>query len=339
MDNLIVEQQREYYPMTFYTDSLNQILNLSSNYQAEKIIFKLEPILVSIERVYFYSKLKLNQVYFGYSLTILFLLSCFIAILFDLSKFIETVLFLVNIIVFVGYVSLEHYRNKIKKDLTVINNKISSRNYEIITMQRQFNSTQASLLINTLDQRDKIYDFTINNSANKGLSEAYFLNFLTLWFSYPWRILEHCQFEDNQGYTPTADFILINDDFKLAIDLEIDEPYTLKELLPIHLVEDKKYIYRDKFFLSLGYIVIRFAEYQIAKYPDYCCLYIARVLNQFLDDNEKIRIPNLTEISPLNPQDWKVKSWTQRESQIMAENKIRDIYLEPVKAFNRAKSQ
>ena len=100
MENLIVEQQREYYPMTFYTDSLNKILNLSSNYQAEKIIFKLEPILVPIERVYFYSKLKSNQIYFGYALIILFLLSCFISILFDISKLMETALFLFNVINF-----------------------------------------------------------------------------------------------------------------------------------------------------------------------------------------------------------------------------------------------
>ena len=116
--------------------------------------------------------------------------------------------------------------------------------------------------------------------------------------------------------------------------MEIDEPYTLKESMPIHLVEDRKYIIRDKFFLRLGYIVIRFAEYQIAKYPDYCCLHIVRVLNQFLDRDMKISFPPSTEIKPLKPQDWRVKAWTQRESQIMATNKIRDRYLEPVKAFN-----
>ena len=109
--------------------------------------------------------------------------------------------------------------------------------------------------------------------------------------------------------------------------------------MPIHLVEDRKYIIRDKFFLRLGYIVIRFAEYQIAKYPDYCCLHIVRVLNQFLDRDLKLSVPHATEIQPLKSQDWKVKTWTQRESQIMAANKIRDRYLEPVKAFNRRLSR
>ena len=155
------------------------------------------------------------------------------------------------------------------------------------------------------------------NLPIKDYQRAYFLSYLSKWYVYPWRILEHCQFEEN-NYTPTADFILIYDDLKLGIDLEIDEPYTLKESLPIHLVEDEKYIYRDKFFLNLGYIVIRFAEYQIALYPDYCCLHIARTVNQFLDQDLKITIPDSTNITPLKPEEWRVKTWTQQESKIMA---------------------
>ena len=58
--------------------------------------------------------------------------------------------------------------------------------------------------------------------------------------------------------------------------------------------------------------MIRFAEYQIAKYPDYCCLHIVRVLNQFLDRDMKIGIPHETEIQPLKPQDWKVKTWSRK---------------------------
>jgi hypothetical protein len=85
--------------------------------------------------------------------------------------------------------------------------------------------------------------------------------------------------------------------------------------------------------------VIRFAEYQIAMHPDYCCLHIARVLNQFLDRDTKIALPNSTNIEPLTSQEWKVKTWTKRESQIMADNHIRHTYLEPVKAFNLKQNQ
>lgn len=234
---------------------------------------------------------------------------------------------------------MQKYKTKLKKELIIIEAKLLSRQYFIQPKSSTKTHLSAtSLLLDSLAERESIYNFQLDDSANKGLSESYYLSYLQKWFADPWRIIEHCQFQ-GERYTPTADFILINDNLKLAIDLEIDEPYTLKEATPIHLVEDRKYITRDQFFLGLGYIVIRFAEYQIAQYPDYCCLHIVRVLNQFLDRDLKINLPHSTKIKPLQPQDWRVKTWTQKESQIMAANKIRDRYLEPVKAFNLKQNQ
>lgn len=192
-----------------------------------------------------------------------------------------------------------------------------------------------NLLLDTLAEREEVYSFTFDESASKGLSEAYFLSYLQKWFVSPWRILEHCKFDSR--YTPTADFILIHDDLKLAVDLEIDEPYSLKKLEPIHYIEDSWYIIRDRMFIDLGYIVIRFAEYQVAKYPDYCCLHIARVLNQFLTPL-KISLPDSTKISPLPSSAWKVKAWTAKEAQMMAKARIREQYLEAVRAFNELRS-
>ncbi|MGL4883557.1 MAG: hypothetical protein ACRC8K_21235, partial [Waterburya sp.] len=51
----------------------------------------------------------------------------------------------------------------------------------------------------------------------------------------------------------------------------------------------------------------------------------------------KISIPDCTEIVPLKPEQWKVKSWTFREAQIMANDQVRDQYLEAVKNFNSLK--
>ena len=279
------------------------------------------------------------QFYLGSIAVIFFVFSITISLVF--SHPVEIYLFILNILFFLSYFSLQIYEQNLKNNLRQIDQKIISRKYFIKQLENKTNNSKSKtvFLLNTLDKRDSIYDFNINNDAEKGFSEAYFLSYLNKWFVYPWRIIEHCQFEDEQGYTPTADFILINDDLKLAVDLEIDEPYSFKESLPIHVVEDPKYIYRDKFFLKLGYIVIRFAEYQIAKHPDYCCLHIARVLNQFLDKDTKIALPSSINIKPLTPQEWKVKTWTQRESQIMADNQIRDAYLEPVKAFNLKQNQ
>ena len=337
MDKSIVEQCREYYPMTFYPDSLSEILSKVNRVREQKDpIFHLEPIPLIIKQIHYYNDIGLKQFFCG-CLAVFLLLLVAINILL-INKTIALVFLLLTAIAFFCYCSLHRYKNNLRKQLITIENKLSSRQY---TIQNKFGSNftpkLSSLLLDSLAERENIYNFKIDDSANKGLSESYFLSYLQKWFCYPWRIIEHCQFQ-GERYTPTADFILINDDLKLGIDLEIDEPYTIKESMPIHLVEDRKYIIRDKFFLGLGYIVIRFAEYQIAKYPDYCCLHIVRVLNQFLDRDMKISVPPATEIQSLKPQDWRVKTWTQKESQIMAANKIRDRYLEPVKAFNLKQS-
>ena len=333
MDKSIVEQCREYYPMTFYPDSLSKLLDVVSGVKEQNnLIFHLEPIPLIIKNIYYYNEIGLKQFWYG-CLTIFLLLIAVVNIL--LINRTTSILFsLLATISFLIYCSLQKYNNNLRKELISIEQKLLSRQYKIKDNSSiNTKPNLSSLLLCSLAERENIYNFKIDDSANKGLSESYYLSYLQKWFDYPWRIIEHCQFQ-GERYTPTADFILINDDLKLGIDLEIDEPYTLKESMPIHLVEDRKYIVRDKFFLGLGYIVIRFAEYQIAKYPDYCCLHIVRVLNQFLEQEQKLSIPHGTEIQPLKPQDWKVKTWTQKESQIMAANKIRDRYLEPVKAFN-----
>lgn len=334
MDKSIVEQCREYYPMTFYPDSLSKILSRVSGVREQNnSVFHLEPIPLIIKQIHYYNEIGLRQFFLRSLSVFLFVVAIISMLLFN--RAIARAFFIFSLICFFSYCSLQIYKNNLRKELVDIEQKLSSRQY--IIKAKSSNSSKiklSSLLLNSLAERENIYNFQIDDSANKGLSESYFLSYLQNWFDYPWRIIEHCQFQ-GERYTPTADFILINDDLKLGIDLEIDEPYTLKESMPIHLVEDRKYIIRDKFFLRLGYIVIRFAEYQIAKYPDYCCLHIVRVLNQFLDRDLKLSVPHATEIQPLKSQDWKVKTWTQRESQIMAANKIRDRYLEPVKAFNR----
>ena len=332
MEKPIVEQCRDYYPMTFYPDSLSEILTRVNGVREQNnSVFNLEPIPLIIKQIHYYNEIGLRQFFLG-SLTVFLLVVTIISILL-FNKAITIAFLIFSLICFLSYCSLQIYKYNFRKELVAIEQKLSSRQY--IIKAKSSKNTQAklfNLLVDSLAARENIYNFKIDDSANKGLSESYFISYLQKWFDYPWRIIEHCQFQ-GERYTPTADFILINDDLKLGIDLEIDEPYTLKESMPIHLVEDRKYIIRDKFFLGLGYIVIRFAEYQIAKYPDYCCLHIARVLNQFLDRDMKLSIPHATEIQPLKSQDWRVKTWTQRESQIMANNKIRDSYLGVVRAY------
>jgi hypothetical protein len=326
-----VETRREYYPMTFYPESLEKILHqLNQDPNEVPPSFVLDPLPLVPQQVHYYSEIALRQRCCGV-LTLIFLVVT--VILVSWFRGISVLFLFFPLVTFLGYLSLENSRQRLRRELNHLNQKITGRLYQVGVSQSQKNQVSATeLLLDSLAAREKIYSYEIDTTANKGFSENYFLSYLLQWFPSPWRILEHCKFD--HGHTPTADFILIYDDLKLAVDLEIDEPYTLKENKPIHTLEDPWYIKRDRLFLDFGFIVIRFAEYQIAKYPDHCCLHIVRVLNQFLSSTIKIHIPQTTSIKPLESSAWKVKAWTFTEAQIMAENQIRDQYLEPVRAFN-----
>lgn len=326
-----VEQYRNFYPMTFYPESLT-IISQQLNPELSKDKFILEAVPITIRDIHYINELKIKQFQIGLLSLIALIIS--LTIYYITRNLIVVSTIFASLLGFLSCLSLENKINKIKNQLLELDRKIINREYKLKFSFTPQNSCH--LLINSLATRESIYDFEIDESAKKGISEAYFLTYLKKWFQYPWRILEHCKF-GAERYTPTADFILINNDFNLGLDIEIDEPYTFKELQPIHLVENRQYIVRDKFFLELGCIVVRFAEYQIAKYPDYCCLHIARVLNQYLESSLKISIPDSTEIVTLKPEQWKVKSWTFREAQIMANDKVRDQYLETVKNFNSLK--
>jgi hypothetical protein len=327
-------EQRDYYPMIFYPRNIIYILNEAEKKSSiTKLVsnFNLEPIPFPFHSNYYLSSLKNTRLFLAWLafafvslITIAFIIE--IATVVIIATIVPTTLFFLSLII-------ERYRIYLIKKMTTIDRKILIREYKLPFLSKSScSSFITNLILETLDERESIYDFYICE-AKKGISEAYFLNFLQTWFDYPWRIVEHCQFKQD-NYTPTADFVLINDDFNIAIDIEIDEPYAFQDYTPIHLVEDKKYIFRDNFFLNLNYIVVRFAEYQIAQHPDYCCLTIVKVLNQLLDLEFKIKIPDTVKITPLKPEDWLVKTWTKQESIVMAQNKTRDLYLQPVIEFN-----
>lgn len=332
--NVSIVEQRDYYPMIFYPRNIIYILN-----EAEKkssitklvLTFNLEPIPFPFNSNYYLSSLKNTRLFLAW-LGFAFAIATGIAIVFKFNSIIFIATIVTTSLFFLSLI-IERHRIYLIKKMAAIDRKILIREYKLPFISKSSRSSFiTNLILETLDERESIYDFYICE-AKKGISEAYFLNFLQTWFDYPWRIVEHCQFKQD-NYTPTADFVLVNDDLNIAIDIEIDEPYAFQDYTPIHLVEDKKYIFRDNFFLNLNYIVIRFAEYQIAQYPDYCCLTILKVLNQLLDPEFKIQIPDTVRITPLKPEDWLVKTWTKQESIIMAQNKVRDFYLQPVIEFN-----
>lgn len=119
--------------------------------------------------------------------------------------------------------------------------------------------------------------------------------------------------ENKQTYNP--DFTMVCKKTNLHIDIEIDEPYTLKDKKPIHYIDssDDK---RNEFFLDNNWCVIRFSEKQIINETIECIETIKSVYN------------NIIEMNPSYSTDLKPEPrWTYEESFIMQNNKFRENYL------------
>ena len=176
MDKSIVEQCREYYPMTFYPDSLSEILSKVNRVREQKNpIFHLEPIPLIIKQIHYYNDISLKQFSCGCSTVFLLLLAT--VNIFLTNRIAALALLLLTAIAFFCYCSLQKYKNNLRKELITIENELSSRQYTIKDkFGSNFTPKRSSLLLDSLAERENIYNFKIDDSANKGLSESYFLS-------------------------------------------------------------------------------------------------------------------------------------------------------------------
>lgn len=154
-----------------------------------------------------------------------------------------------------------------------------------------------------------------NSKARRGVSEAQFAKHLRRYF------------EDNiherlflnipnfpKPYAP--DFAYIDRGLKLYIDIEIDEPYTNRQ--PIHFIgKDDR---RNQFFLERGWLVMRFCEEQVIRYPRSCCKAIAQVIADIVGDELELSRFRGTPDLP------KIKQWSYKEALQMIKNQSRDRY-------------
>lgn len=176
--------------------------------------------------------------------------------------------------------------------------------------------------------KEEIFNTTLpwgeSPNLNKGYSEDYFYRFLCNRFPnniYRDIILE--DFGSNRSYQP--DFIFQDQDTFFHIDIEIDEPYIKKSKEPIHFLENDIHIdkERDDFFTSNGWLVIRFAEEQVIKYPERCCNYIAKVIYEFTEKNEWLTNENLSL--------QEVKAWSYEKALSLTDCNYREVYFEEKK--------
>ncbi len=127
-------------------------------------------------------------------------------------------------------------------------------------------------------------------------------------------------YKSNQNpYEP--DFTLIDEknELNLFIDIEIDEPYDGVSRQPIHYTGVDKQ--RNEFFRNRGWIVIRFAEYQIFTETLSCCKFIAEVVKSINPDFViSNRLSKANDITPIS-------QWTKEQAIKWANQKYREQYL------------
>ena len=158
--------------------------------------------------------------------------------------------------------------------------------------------------------------------APVGASEKAFSEFLERFF--PGRV--HTQLRlsiPNWDGAYSTDFTISFPEIGIWIDCEIDEPYDYKTGKPTHCINSD--CNRNTFFLKNNWIVVRFSEEQVVRYPESCCKELAIVIQ--IVTGMRMYSQELMTIPALLPQ----PVWTHRQAKKMAKAKYRDRYLNSVK--------
>lgn len=160
------------------------------------------------------------------------------------------------------------------------------------------------------------------SDAPVGRSEDAFASVLERYF--PGRVKRQLEFpipQSEKGRSFSTDFAVVLEEIGLYIDVEIDEPFDLKKKRPTHCIDDYHDRYRNGFFLQGNWIIIRFAEEQVVRYPKSCCREIASCVAQ-VTGLDKFLKPLAGE-PILQP----IPQWTKKQARALAKTNYRDTYL------------
>jgi len=154
-----------------------------------------------------------------------------------------------------------------------------------------------------------------------GKNEKYFLPFLKKYFGD--RIHTGLVYQTGKMRDLVPDFIYMDDESKIVIDIEIDEPYTTTsdgEVIPIHTLDGEHDHQRNQLFIEAGWFIIRFADEQIVRYPDQCAKVIAFHLSNIFGDESILEPFHNVGNLPLIP------CWTEKDSLRLIEENYRESY-------------
>lgn len=224
-------------------------------------------------------------------------------------------LVLVFVALFYSKKNRDNKRNKYKGELEIFPEKVMEYKKRVneLLSPNNLNQYRQDELIKLLRKARNVSN--LNESVNQGKYEPIFIDFLDKYFS--GKILTNVSlgyFE--RPYVP--DFAFIDTASGLHIDIEIDEPYVLQTKEPIHFKGSDDN--RNNFFLSNHWIVIRFAEEQIAKQPLSCCKTIASTINEIINDNSYLL--NFSHVENIKL----VKVWSYEDSLFLAKSDYRNKY-------------
>lgn len=174
-----------------------------------------------------------------------------------------------------------------------------------------------SSLLKTLSNTETAQN---SNYSKRGPAEPIFESYLFRYF--PGKIhlnleLQNPSYDDGFPYQP--DFVYADSATNLHIDIELDEPYSLKYKKPIHFLGRSTEQTRDEFFLGCGWVVIRFCEEQVIRYPESCCRAIAETIAQIMGEQLSA---DWSKIPPLPP----MPRWTEEQARNMARYNYRATY-------------
>jgi very-short-patch-repair endonuclease len=158
--------------------------------------------------------------------------------------------------------------------------------------------------------------------AMQGVSEKRFFTQLKAIFP---EIQQGMEFDNPQFSFPySADFAFIHD-CGVGIDIEVDEPYVGNTKQPHHCTDQGKDEIRNAFFVQNNWIVLRFSEEQVVRYPLSCCLSLASIIAQVCGDS---RFIDQLEGVPQLP---KSPMWTINQAKKLAREDYRQTYLKLAK--------
>lgn len=149
----------------------------------------------------------------------------------------------------------------------------------------------------------------LQRDVQKGRYEESFVRFLASIFGD--KITNSIEFTLPNGNAYVPDAAYIDRASGLCIDIEIDEPYSLPDGKPIHYIGCDDY--RNNYFSQKGWFVVRFAEEQVAKYPEECITFLKEFINNLANGT----LPSFTH---------KTKRWSLAEAFAMANSSYRSNY-------------